>query len=67
MKLTVILSPGEDSGYTALCPALPGAVSEGESLEEALTNVKEAGGGLDRVMVGGGQPDAHGDAGDGPG
>lgn len=42
MKLTVVLSPAEDSGYTVVCPALPGAVTEGDSLEEALSNMKDA-------------------------
>lgn len=42
MKLTVVLSPAEDTGYTVVCPAFLGAVTEGESLEEALANMKDA-------------------------
>jgi predicted RNase H-like HicB family nuclease len=43
MKFTVILIPDEeDGGYVAECPAIPGCVSEGNTVEEALANVKEA-------------------------
>jgi len=42
MKLRVILEPSEDGGYTATVPALPGCISEGDSREEALENIKEA-------------------------
>lgn len=40
MKLTVVLSPAEDNGFTVVCPALPGAVTEGETVDEALSNMK---------------------------
>ena len=40
---TVVLQPDtEEGGYTALVPALPGCVSEGETMEEAMANAKEA-------------------------
>ena len=42
MKLRVVLEPSEDGGYTAIVPALPGCVSEGETREEALANIREA-------------------------
>ena len=42
MKFTVVLSPEADSGYSVVCPAVPGCVSQGDSLEEALANVREA-------------------------
>ena len=43
MKFTVILTPDEeDGGFVAECPSIPGCVSEGESIEEALANIKEA-------------------------
>jgi len=41
MKFTVILEP-EETGYSVHCPALPGCVSQGDSREEALANVREA-------------------------
>jgi len=42
MKLHVILEPSDEGGYTAHVPALPGCISEGNSREEALANIKEA-------------------------
>ena len=43
MRFTVILTPDEeDGGYVAECPAIPGCISEGETVEEALANIKEA-------------------------
>jgi antitoxin HicB len=39
---SVILEPDEDGGYTALVPELPGVVTEGDSLDEALANAREA-------------------------
>ena len=42
MKFTVILQPEERGGYSVICPAIQGCVSQGESLEEALLNIREA-------------------------
>lgn len=42
MKLKVILEPSDEGGYTAIAPALPGCLSEGDTEEEALMNIKEA-------------------------
>lgn len=42
MKLTVILAPERGGRYSVICPAVPGCVSQGDSLEEALTNIREA-------------------------
>ncbi len=42
MKLTVVLEPSDEGGYTVIVPSLPGCISEGDSREEALTNVREA-------------------------
>jgi predicted RNase H-like HicB family nuclease len=42
MKYTVILEPQEEGGYTIRCLELPGAISQGETKEEALENIKEA-------------------------
>lgn len=42
MKLTIILEPSEEGGFTAFVPALPGCISEGSIREEALTNIREA-------------------------
>jgi predicted RNase H-like HicB family nuclease len=42
MKLKILLEVSEDGGYTALVPALPGCISEGDTKEEALHNIREA-------------------------
>lgn len=42
MKLTVVLEPSDEGGYTVIVPSLPGCISEGDSREEALANIREA-------------------------
>ena len=42
MKIKVYLEPSEDGGYTAIVPSLPGCISEGDTKEEALKNIREA-------------------------
>jgi len=42
MRLKVVLEPSEEGGYTVYVPALPGCISEGETVEEALENIREA-------------------------
>ncbi|MHB8396633.1 MAG: type II toxin-antitoxin system HicB family antitoxin [Thermoplasmataceae archaeon] len=42
MKYTVILEKDEDGIYVASVPALPGCISDGKTVEEALANIREA-------------------------
>jgi len=42
MKLKVVLEPSEEGGFTVYVPSLPGCISEGDTKEEALENIKEA-------------------------
>jgi predicted RNase H-like HicB family nuclease len=42
MRYTAIFEAQPDGGYHALCPALPGCHSEGDTLEEAVANIREA-------------------------
>lgn len=43
MKLKVVLRRDRDAGgYVATCPALPGCVSQGDTKEQALRNIREA-------------------------
>ena len=42
MRYTVIIESGRESGYVAICPALPGCVSQGRTKRDARKNVKEA-------------------------
>ncbi len=42
MKYTVVIRKGNESGYVATVPALPGCVSQGQTQRETIRNVKEA-------------------------
>jgi predicted RNase H-like HicB family nuclease len=42
MKLKVILEPSDEGGYTVYVPYLAGCISEGNTKEEALVNIREA-------------------------
>jgi predicted RNase H-like HicB family nuclease len=42
MKLRVLVHAAEEGGYWAEVPALPGCVSEGETFDEVLANIREA-------------------------
>lgn len=42
LKYTAVFEPEETGGYSVNIPALAGCISEGETFEEALKNIKEA-------------------------
>jgi predicted RNase H-like HicB family nuclease len=42
MKVNVVLEPSDEGGYTVYVPALPGCISEGDTRDEALANIREA-------------------------
>lgn len=42
MTFQVVLEENPEGGFTATCVEIPGAISQGESSEEALHNVREA-------------------------
>ena len=42
MNLRVNLEPSDEGGFTATVPSLPGCISEGETRDEALANIREA-------------------------
>ncbi len=42
MLYTVILEQEADGGYVATVPALPGCVSQGDTREEVMRNIREA-------------------------
>ena len=41
-SFSIIFEPEDEGGYSVYCPALPGCVSQGESYEEALANIRES-------------------------
>ena len=42
MRFTVVLEQEPDKGFVASVPALPGCVSQGDTREDALQNIREA-------------------------
>ena len=42
MNIKIILEPSEEGGFTAIVPSLPGCISEGDTREDALRNIREA-------------------------
>lgn len=52
----VVFEAAEEGGYTVYVPSLPGCISEGETYEEALTNIKEALGLYLETLVKRGEP-----------
>ncbi|MGA2687576.1 MAG: type II toxin-antitoxin system HicB family antitoxin [Candidatus Korobacteraceae bacterium] len=42
MKLTAVFEPAREGGYTCFVEEIPGAISQGETLEEAKANLRDA-------------------------
>ena len=42
MRLTIVLQSSEEGGYTAQVPLVPECISEGDTREEALANIRKA-------------------------
>ena len=42
MKITVTIDRDEDGIWVAECPSIPGCVSQGDTKDEALANIREA-------------------------
>ncbi len=42
IEYTVLYEPAEEGGYVVTCPALPGLVTEGDSLDEARERARDA-------------------------
>jgi antitoxin HicB len=41
-KIPLVLSPQPEGGYTVTSPLLPELLTEGDTVDEALTNVRDA-------------------------
>jgi len=39
---SIVLDPSEEGGYTVRVPRLPGCITEGDTLDEAIANAREA-------------------------
>ena len=42
MRLKVVLEPSDEGGYTVYVPGLPGCISEGDTVDDAIANIREA-------------------------
>lgn len=42
LQYTAVFEPEKIGGYSVTIPVLPGCISQGETFEEALANIKEA-------------------------
>ena len=42
MNVKIVVHEAEEGGYWAEVPALPGCVSQGETMDELLANIREA-------------------------
>jgi len=42
VKFQVVLEPSDEGGYTVYVPTLPGCISEGDTVDEAMRNIREA-------------------------
>lgn len=57
MRYPVVITPDlEDGGFVVECPAIPGCVSQGETIEEALENIRDAIEGCLAVLAEKGEP-----------
>lgn len=42
MNVRIVFEPSDEGGYTVFVPTLPGCISEGNTLQEARENIREA-------------------------
>jgi antitoxin HicB len=59
---TFVFDPEPEGGFTVTCPALPGLVTYGETLEQARAMAQDAMDGLIEVMLEGGETVPESDA-----
>src|SRR5439155_21041433 len=57
LKVKVMIYPAEEGGFWAQVPALPGCITEGDTREELLANLREAVEGVLLTIPGAFEPD----------
>ncbi len=55
-SFTILLEPNEPDGYLVTCPALPGLLTEGDTLDEAYAMAQDAIGGYLESLLAHGEP-----------
>ena len=58
-SFTILIEPNEPDGYLVTCPALPGLVTEGDTLDEAYTMAQDAIQAYLESLVENGEPIPH--------
>lgn len=53
---TVVLEPEPEGGYSAYIPALRGAQTQGETVEEVLSNARDVIAGYIEILIDRGEP-----------
>lgn len=56
MRQVILIPDLEEGGYTVEVPSLPGCISQGDTIDEAIENIKEAIELYIEVLVEDGQP-----------
>ena len=59
MRFTVVMETDEDGMYVVTVPALPGCVCQGRTVEDAMSNIREAVRGFIDDMNADGEPIPH--------
>jgi predicted RNase H-like HicB family nuclease len=55
-SFTILIEPNESDGYLVTCPALPGLVTEGDTLDEAYAMAQDAVQGYLESLIAHGEP-----------
>ncbi len=55
-SFTILIEPNEPDGYLVTCPALPGLVTEGDTLDEAYAMAQDAVQGYLESLIAHGEP-----------
>lgn len=63
LRYNAVFEPCEEGGFTVTVPKLPGVVTEGDTFEQALANVRDATEGYLLVLQGDGESVPEPDAG----
>lgn len=53
---SIVVDPDPEGGYTVTVPALPGCITQGETIEECITHAQEAIGLYMEDLVASGEP-----------
>ena len=59
MRFTVVMEKDEDGIYVVMVPAWPGCICDGRTVEEAMSNIREAVPGFTDDMNADGEPIPH--------